>query len=184
MDISQSIQNAMNQLVSDKAIFEKFEIPEYLSKYAKIDGNTKVFDYWYEVLAKLKNQVTSQLICVDDIVKRTKEIIQDQFDKCYVCAEDLRKAISKFDNFSVSQIRADIDIFSSKTSIVVLYKTKDGEFPEDFADYNDFLKAIFEVQERSNEQHKPNNYYFTSLFAGDDICIDLIKQDFPISIRQ
>ena len=179
-----TIQSAITQLSEDKNIFDKCEIDSrfierYTGKYRHIEGNTKVFDYWYTEFTKIKSQVDN----FNSIIEKYKNAFQNQFQNCFSCTAKLRESIKLFNNYQVSQIRANIDLLSLKTSIMVLFKSTNGKNPEDNEDYNLFLKAIYDAQEKCNEEFKPNYYYFNSLFDDENIVSNLIQRDYPISIR-
>jgi|WetSurMetagenome_2_1015567.scaffolds.fasta_scaffold188186_2 hypothetical protein len=183
----ETIQCLMTELRSDKKNFENFEIDSgFIKKYQAITGNTQVFDFWYDRFEEIKTEVAkvqSKANEYEEIVNRIKKDMQKQFDNCHICAGDLTNALKDFKNYSISQLRANIDFLCSKTTVMLLYKTADGKFPEIYSDFNDFRKAIYNKQEEFNKKYEPQKFVIKNLFFDDNISIDCITRDFPISIR-
>ena len=182
--INETIQSAITQLSEDKKIFDKFEIDSrfierYTRKYSRIEGNTKVFDFWAEKYSEIKTQVQN----INSIIDGYKRAFEKQFENCSSCVKILRDTIKAFPNYQESQIRANIDLFNLKTTLMVLYKTSNSSYPEDNQDYNRFLKAIYDVQEKCNTDFSPSQYSLKTLFHDDNVSTNLIQHDFPISIR-
>jgi hypothetical protein len=181
---AETVRSAMGQLRADKEIFEKFEIDSrflerYIGKYQQIEGNTKVFDYWHDQFAQFKSQMDD----LNKAIEQVKKSFQAQFESCSKAASELQQLNTDFPDYQISQIRANIDLFGQKITLMVLYKTAGDKFPEENPDYDAFLKAIYECQEKSNATLSPSIFVFKSLFLDGNESNDLIMRDFPISIR-
>jgi hypothetical protein len=170
------IQSAITELMEDKALFRKFELnTQVLDKYSEIDGNTKVFDYWYRRFKAIESQVET----VDSIVRSIKEEMQKEFNQCHLAATLLLASISPFTSFKVSQLRADVDFIGHKTSIVLIYDVVSAAMPETIAEYKPFLSAIHKAQEECKSRFSPQNFDFNYLYANDPLSIECIIQDYP-----
>jgi hypothetical protein len=179
-----TIQSAITQLSEDKEIFDKFEIDSryierYVGKYRRTEGNTKVFDYWHNEFTKIKNQVEN----INAEIEKYRRAFLGQFENCYSCVNILREELKQYPANQISQIRANIDLLTLKTTIMIIYKTTGGGFPEDNETYNNFLKAIYDAQEKCNAQYHPIQYVFKSLFQDENVSTNLLQHEFPISIR-
>jgi hypothetical protein len=185
--LAETIQNLMTELRSDKKIFENFEIDSgFAHKYQAIEGNAKIFDFWYDKFKEIGDQVAqvqSQANEYESIMNSMKIEMQKQFENCHICATELATAIRDFKNYSVSQLRANIDFLKQKTTIMLLFKTTNKNYPEEFDDYILYRKAIYAQQEECNAKSNHHRFIFKSIFFDDNINIDSITRDFPISIR-
>lgn len=180
-NLKTEISNLMSELRSDKKIFENFEIDScFAEKYQKIGGNSKIFDYWYDKLSEVKDKVDE----FDRILKQIKSELQSLFNNCYACFTELHLSLNKFPNYTISQARANIDFPNDRIIIMILFKTVDKKIPEDCADYYEFQKNIYEIQELYNEKFQPQTFSIRSLHWDDNISIDCITRDFPICIRK
>lgn len=104
--INETIQSAITQLSEDKKIFDKFEIDSrfierYTRKYSRIEGNTKVFDFWAEKYSEIKSQVQN----INSIIDGYKRAFEKQFENCSSSVKILRDTIKAFPNYQESQIR-------------------------------------------------------------------------------
>ncbi len=177
----------MTELQYDKKIFENFEIDSaFIEKYSVIEGNSKIFDFWYDKLKQFENRVSAtevRLHKFDKLMESLKSEMQNQFNECHSCASELTLKLKPFVAYNTSQLRANIDFFIQQTTMMLLFKTADpGVYPETLADYKDFRKIIYDVQEAFNSKGAIK-YVIKSLFFDDEISIECIARDFPISIR-
>jgi len=182
--LAQDISNAMLEISNDKEIFANFEIDSAFGKYQRIDGNTKIFDYWYNRFTEMRDQVkTIQDEVYQNMMNEIKNELQKLFNNCYSCYTKINQIFSNYPNYALAMVRANIDIVNKYTTLIVLYKTKNNDHPEGFEDYISFQKAIYNVQEECNAEFAPQCFSISNLHWDDTISVDCIKRDFPICIR-
>jgi hypothetical protein len=184
--LSNEISNLMAEIRSDKDIFENFEIDSTFAKYSMMDGNSQVFDYWYNKFDEVKGKIDGIVNNVkNDIIEEFKAEFQKLFNNCYICYTELFSSLSKFSAYSISMVRANIDLVNRKIILMILYKTTDiTKTPEELVDYLDFQKEIYKIQESCNDKFKPHVFSISNLHWDDSISVDCITRDFPICIRK
>lgn len=179
--LSDKITDLMTSIRTDQQVFEKFEIDSsYAGKYQKIEGNSKIFDYWYDRFCEIKDKAEA----IERMASFLKEEMQKVFTNCHQCFMTLADRLTQFTYYNISQARADIDFINNKVEIIILYKTIDSADPEDSDDYLQFQKEIYKVQEEFNEKFSPLNFSIKNLFWDTSLSIECIIRDFPICIRK
>ena len=182
--LAHDISSAMAEISNDKEIFANFEIDSTFGKYQCTDGNTKIFDYWYNRFSEMSDQLrTIQDSVYQEMINEIKRELQKLFSNCYSCYTKLNQLFQSYPNYTLAMVRANIDISSEATVLIVLYKTNNNVSPEDFDDYIQFQKAIYDVQEQCNTNFESQNFSISNLHWDDTISVDCIKRDFPICIR-
>jgi hypothetical protein len=183
--LSNEISNLMAEIRNDSTIFENFEIDSTFVKYQKVEGNTKIFDYWYNKFDEVKGKVEAiKDNAFEGMIEELKAEFQKIFNNCYAGYTELATALSSFPNYSVSMVRANIDIVNRKITLMILYKTDNDKIPEELEDYLNFQKVIYNIQVDCNKKFAPHTFAISNLHWDDSISVDCITRDFPICIRK
>jgi hypothetical protein len=182
--LARDISNAMAEIRSDKEIFVNFEIDSTFGKYSKIEGNSQIFDYWYNKFAEVKSHIdTLKDDLYQGIIEEFKTELQNLFKNSFSCYTDLNTVFKKYTNYTISMVRANIDVISKTATLMILYKTVNDSDPEDCGDYLAFQRDIYNIQEACNEQFSPQKFAISNLYWDENISVDCIVRDFPICIR-
>jgi hypothetical protein len=199
--LKKDIQLALAELGNDREVFERAEINpgamrRTVEKYGELIP-ASLFDYWFDKYQELSQRV-------EDLENQGKELmkfIQGYFKACIEASSmaglQLKEIVEKRPCFSVSQIRADIDMFGQVVKIMVLLKGDwlETEAPSEktmeqltaiessFFDLekefaHDYSFKLFEFE--NNIQIRAENH---KLLFDSRLDIDSLIKDFPISVR-
>jgi|WetSurMetagenome_2_1015567.scaffolds.fasta_scaffold34567_4 hypothetical protein len=177
-----TVELALTEILKDKALFEKFEIP---AKYERLEGQNiavKVFDFWHNKFKELEKKSHTVEVEGNQILQdKIKKEFEKAFSDSYAAAEELVGLLKEFDIFIIKECRANIEFIKGIVSIMVLFDTKEeGKFPEDFQEYDKFNRVLYTQEVELKKKYPNHQFNCRALFYRDTTDIDTLRNDYPL----
>lgn len=194
------IISALDKLSKKRKDFERIEIADAIHRSVeKYEQLTPLFDYFYDQYKSLQDRVEkveNEKELLDSISEDILGYLEACVEASSIAERHLAEIVKRRSRFSVSQVRANLDLFNHVVKVMVLLK---GDWPETEAPPEEALNQLHEIESDffGLEDEFVHDYEF-ALLKSSSIQIhieahlllsdfrldaDSLTKDYPISVR-